>query len=151
MSPANEFEYKALWALKTLNLNWEKVAKGRVSQLHKLEEVWLRAYESSTLYKEKMKRRHDAKIIQREFRVGDFVLLYNSRLRLFPSKLKSKWSGPFNVTRVFTNGAIVIEEMKTKEQGKDITGPKGAKKLKKFKKGNPSDHQDQLASHKVAF
>ena len=56
-----------------------------------------------------MKKWHDAKILKREFRVGDWVLLYNSRLRLFPGKLKSKWSGPFKVTRVFTNGAIKVE------------------------------------------
>jgi len=37
------------------------------------------------------------------------VLLYNSRLRLFPGKLKSKWSGPFRVTRVFTYGATEVE------------------------------------------
>jgi len=73
----------------------------------------LTTYESSTLYKEKMKQWHDAKILQREFKVGDFVLLYNSRFKLFPGKLKSKWSGPFKVTRAFTNGAIEVE-------GKDI-------------------------------
>ncbi|WMV41391.1 hypothetical protein MTR67_034776 [Solanum verrucosum] len=44
---------------------------------------------------EKMKKWHNAKIRQRNFRVGDSVLLYNSRLRLLPDKLKSRWSSPF--------------------------------------------------------
>ncbi|XP_049388097.1 uncharacterized protein LOC125852401 [Solanum stenotomum] len=91
------------------NMNWEKAAKGRVNQFHELEEFRLRAYESSSLYKEKMKRCHDTKILQREFQVGDFVFLYNSRLRLFAGKLKSKCPGPYKVTRVFTNGAIEIK------------------------------------------
>ncbi|XP_049363279.1 uncharacterized protein LOC125828016 [Solanum verrucosum] len=76
-----ELEHKALWALKVMNLNWEDASKYQVDQLNALEEFWLRAYESSTLYKEKLKKWHDAKILHREFKVGDIVLIYNSRLR----------------------------------------------------------------------
>jgi len=97
-----------LWALKALNLDWTKASKERIEQLNKLDEFRFKAYESSALYKEKMKKWHDAKILRREFRVGDWVLLYNSRLLLFPGKLKSKWSRPFRVTRVFTNDAIEV-------------------------------------------
>ena len=44
--------------------------------------------------------------------VGDFVLLYNSRFRWFPSKLKSKWTGPYLITQLFSHGAV---ELKAKE------------------------------------
>ena len=44
--------------------------------------------------------------------VGDLVLLYNSRLRLFSGKLKSKWTGPYLVTKLFLHGAV---ELETKE------------------------------------
>ena len=44
--------------------------------------------------------------------VGDLVLLYNSRLRLFPGKLNSKWTGPYLVTQLFLYGAV---ELETKE------------------------------------
>ena len=57
--------------------------------LNELDEFRLKAYESSAVYKEKMKKYHDKKIEKREFMVGDLVLLFNSRLRLFPGKLKS--------------------------------------------------------------
>ena len=60
----------------------------------------LNAYESSKLYKERTKRYHDKKILHREFRPGQEVLLYNSRLKLFPKKLKSRWSGPITVKDV---------------------------------------------------
>ncbi|XP_015159205.1 uncharacterized protein [Solanum tuberosum] len=104
-----ELEHKALWALKSLNLDWTKTSKERVEQINELVEFRFKAYESSALYKENMKKWNDSKILKREFRVGDWVLLYNSRLRLFPRKLKSKWSRPFRVTRVFTNGTIEVE------------------------------------------
>ena len=41
------------------------------------------------------------------------VLLFNSRLRLFPEKLKSKWSGPFQIKEVKPYGAVVLEDPTT--------------------------------------
>jgi len=52
---------------------------------------------------------HDKHILDRNFKPGDLVLLYNSRLRLFPGKLKSRWSGPFRVGQIFLSGAVEIE------------------------------------------
>ena len=45
--------------------------------------------------------------------MGDVVLLFNSRLRLFPGKLKSRWSGPYEITKVFPSGAIEIKGRNT--------------------------------------
>ncbi|XP_049403537.1 uncharacterized protein LOC125867151 [Solanum stenotomum] len=105
-----DLEHKVLWELKALNLDWTKASRERLDQLNEIDEFKLRSYDSSAIYKEKIKKWHDTRIVQREFNVGDWVLLYNSRLRLFPGKLKTKWSGPFRVTRVFTNGAIEFED-----------------------------------------
>ena len=44
-----------------------------------------------------------------EFKKGDQVLLFNSRLKLFPSKLKSKWSGPYTVVESTTFGAMTLK------------------------------------------
>ncbi|XP_049369704.1 uncharacterized protein LOC125834616 [Solanum verrucosum] len=105
-----ELEHNALWALKALTLDWSKTSRERVEQLNELDEFRLRSYESSVIYNEKMKKWHDARILKRDLKVGDWVLLYNSQLRLFPGKLKSKWFRPFRVTQVFINGAIEVED-----------------------------------------
>ena len=42
------------------------------------------------------------------FEPGQQVMLFNSRLKLFPGKLKSKWSGPFIVVQVFPYGRVEI-------------------------------------------
>ncbi|XP_015163678.1 uncharacterized protein [Solanum tuberosum] len=104
-----ELEHKALWALQALNLDWSKTSRERVEQLNELDEFRLISYESSFIYKEKIKKWDDARILEQDFKVGDWVLLYNSLLRLFPGKLKSRGSGPLRVTRVFINGAIGVE------------------------------------------
>ena len=49
-------------------------------------------------------------IKEKNFYPGQLVLLFNSRLKLFPGKLKSRWEGPYRVTQVFTYGAIEIED-----------------------------------------
>ena len=73
------------------------VLQKRMLQLSELYEFFNEAYENARIYKEKMKAWHDKHIVRKEFEPGQQVLLFNSRLKLFPSKLKSKWSGPFTV------------------------------------------------------
>ncbi|GJT30266.1 hypothetical protein Tco_0910541 [Tanacetum coccineum] len=65
-------------------------------------------YENSLIYKEKTKKLHDSKIKNRIFNVGDQVLLFNSRLKIFSGKLKSRWSGPFTITEVYPYGTAKL-------------------------------------------
>ncbi|GJW82643.1 hypothetical protein Tco_0155788 [Tanacetum coccineum] len=83
--------------------------EGKV-QLNELNELRDEAYENSLIYKEKTKRIHDSKIKNRVFNVGDRVLLFNSRLKIFSGKLKTRWSGPFTVTQVFPYGTIELSQ-----------------------------------------
>ena len=56
-----------------------------------------------------MKNYHDQKIEKHNFMVGDLVLLFTSRLRLFPGKHKSKWDGPYLITQLFPYGVVGLE------------------------------------------
>ncbi|XP_070055045.1 uncharacterized protein [Nicotiana tomentosiformis] len=95
-----ELEHKAMWALKKLNIDWDVASNLRVAHLNELDEFWYYAYASSSLYKEKIEYLHDKYIWNKEFKVGDLVLLFNSGLRMFPGKLKSKWSRSFEIMGV---------------------------------------------------
>ena len=77
-------------------------------QLSELEEFCNEAYENAKIYKERTKAWHDGHIARKEFKSGQQVLLFNSRLKLFPGKLKSRWSGPFTVIQVFLYGGAKI-------------------------------------------
>ncbi|XP_070054985.1 uncharacterized protein [Nicotiana tomentosiformis] len=104
-----ELEHKAMWALKTLNLEWDVAANLRVAQLNELDKLWYHAYTSSSLYKEKMKYLHDKYIQNKEFKEGDLVLLFNSRLQISLGKLKSKWRGPFEVVKMTPFGVLDLK------------------------------------------
>ena len=89
-----ELEYEAMWAIKKLNYDFQASKHKRLLQMNELEELRNEAYDNARIYKDKTKKWHDHKILRREFKVGELILLYNSKLKLFPGKLKSIWSGP---------------------------------------------------------
>nr|GEZ10364.1 reverse transcriptase domain-containing protein [Tanacetum cinerariifolium] len=86
------------------------VGDHRKVQLNELNELRDQAYENSLIYKEKTKRIHDSKIKDRVFNVGDRVLLFNSRLKMFSGKLKTRWTGPFTITQVFPYGTVELSQ-----------------------------------------
>ncbi|CAM8987500.1 unnamed protein product [Rhodiola kirilowii] len=106
-----ELEHKAYWALKHCNPNLKAAGLDRKLNLCELEELRLEAYEGQTDYKARTKLYHDKFILQRSFKEGQQVLLFSSQLKLMPGKLKSRWTGPYTVTKVFNHGMLELESM----------------------------------------
>nr|GEZ06900.1 reverse transcriptase domain-containing protein [Tanacetum cinerariifolium] len=108
-----------LWAFRTAfktpigctpyKLVYRKACDHQKVQLNELNELRDQAYENSLIYKEKTKRIHDSKIKDRIFNAGDRVL-FNSRLNIFSGKLKTRWTGPFTVTQVFSYGTVELSQ-----------------------------------------
>nr|GEV25287.1 reverse transcriptase domain-containing protein [Tanacetum cinerariifolium] len=103
-----ELEYKAFWALKHANFDLKTAGDHWKLQLNELSELRDQAYENSIIYKERTKKLHEAKIKNQIFKVGDQVLLFNSRLNIFLGKLKSRWSGPFIISEVYPYGTAKL-------------------------------------------
>nr|GEV85422.1 hypothetical protein [Tanacetum cinerariifolium] len=105
-----ELEHKAYWALKHVIFDLKTAGDHRKVQINELNEHRDQAYEDSFIYKEKTKRLHDLKIKNRVFNISDRVLLFNSRLKIFFGKLKSRWSGPFTISQVYPYGTIELSQ-----------------------------------------
>ncbi|XP_010497029.1 PREDICTED: uncharacterized protein LOC104774060 [Camelina sativa] len=97
-----------MWTTKLLNLDIKTAQEKRVMDLHELDEIRLEAYDNSIIYKERTKFFHDKKIRHKYLKAGDKVLLFNSKLWLFPGKHKSRWSGPFEIKKVLPYGAVTL-------------------------------------------
>ncbi|RVW81296.1 Retrovirus-related Pol polyprotein from transposon 17.6 [Vitis vinifera] len=103
-----EVEYKAWWAIKKLNMDLIKAGEKRFLDLNEMEELRNNAYINSKVAKQRMKKWHDQLISNKEFQEGQRVLMYDTRLHIFPGKLKSRWIGPFIIHRVYSNGVVEL-------------------------------------------
>ena len=96
-----ELEHKAYWAIKELNYDFKLAGEQSLFDISSLDEWRTQAYENAKLFKEKVKRWHDKRIQKREFKFGEYFLLYNSHFRFFAGKLLSKWEGPYFIKEVY--------------------------------------------------
>ncbi|RVW87328.1 Transposon Tf2-2 polyprotein [Vitis vinifera] len=103
-----EVEYKAWWAIKKLNMDLIRALAKRCLDLNEMEELRNDAYINSKVAKQRMKKWHDQLISNKEFQKGQRVLLYDTRLHIFPGKLKSRWIGPFIIHQVYVNGVVEL-------------------------------------------
>ncbi|GJX02725.1 reverse transcriptase domain-containing protein [Tanacetum coccineum] len=134
-----EIEHKAHWALKQCNMDLTLASEGRLMQLNNLAELRDGAYENTRIYKERTKKLHDSRLRgDKDFKVGDKVLLYNSHLKMYPGKLKSKWSGPNIVKTVYPDGATEI----TDKDG--VSFKVNGQRLKKYYRGNIDKEDDEV-------
>ncbi|XP_051139082.1 uncharacterized protein LOC127256899 [Andrographis paniculata] len=106
-----ELEHRAYWAIKYLNFDFLPTPEKRAERLLDLTEFLYLAYESAKLYKEKMKFYHNRKLKKKDFSEGSNVLLYDTRLHLFPRKLRSQWTGLYIVGQVLPSGDIRISNV----------------------------------------
>ena len=103
-----ELEHKAYWAIKELNMSLDEAGKKRTLQLFEMEKHRNSTYENAKLYKENTKKWHDKKILPKDVTEGQKILLFNSRLKFFPRKLNSRWTGPYTIAKVYTYGVVEL-------------------------------------------
>ena len=142
-----EFENGAYWAIKKLNLSLDQAGKERLLQLQELQELQNESYQNTEIYKAKNKVFHEKHINRKTFHVHDKVWLYNSHLKLFPGKLRSRWDGTYEILEVFDNGLLLILYHKTKNSFK-VNGHR----LKPYigEEGPPPPHSEELQSLKIS-
>ena len=75
-----ELEFKSHWAIKRWNMDLQLAGIKRQIQLAELDEWREKVYHSSKLYKECTKRWHNKRIKIKQFKAGDKVHLFNSRI-----------------------------------------------------------------------
>ena len=109
MSSPFRFGVQSYVGLKKLNCDFQAAKERILLQMNELEELRNEAYDNARIYKGIAKKWHNHKILRRELKAGQQVLLYNFRLKLFPGKLKSRWSGPYTMVTSTSFGAVTLK------------------------------------------
>ena len=138
-----ELEHRAYWAIKKLNLFLDQAGKERLLQIQELQELRNESYQNAEIYK----AFHDKHINRKNFHVHDKVWLYNSCLKLFLGKLRSRWDGPYEILEVYDNGSVLILDPKTNNSFK-VNGHR----LKPYigEEGPPPPHSEELQSLEIS-
>jgi hypothetical protein len=132
-----ELEHKAFWAIKKWNMDLKVAGTKRKIQIAEHEEWREKANHSAKLYKERTIRWHDKRIKIEQFKPGDKVLLFNSRIHLFGhGKLHSKWEGPYLVLHTTDHGTVTLQC----DDGDTFKA--NAQCLKLFLEPNPQDFEE---------
>lgn len=105
-----ELEHKAMWALKSLNLNWTRVAHARIKDLNEIDEFLLWSYESVFIYKTRMKHFHDRKIFKKDFALGNWIFTIQLKFPLVSQKAEIQVVRTIQSVPFYSNGAIGLEE-----------------------------------------
>ena len=95
-------------AIKKLNMDLGRAGLKSFLYLNELEELRNDAYLNSKISKERYKKWHDQMVAPKIFQKGDKVLLYDSKLHIFPGILKSRWIAPFTIHQVYPNGVVEL-------------------------------------------
>ena len=67
------------------------------------------------------------------------MLLFNSKMRLFPSKLNSRWLEPFEVVKSYPHGAVEIKSVAINKIFKV-----NSHRLKHFYEGDPACLMEEI-------
>nr|GFA91880.1 reverse transcriptase domain-containing protein [Tanacetum cinerariifolium] len=87
---------------------WPSIYKDAFELVKRCDSCQRQGLRELSHYKERTKKLHDDKIKNRIFNVGDQVLLFNSRLKIFSGKLKSRWSDLFTISEIYPYGTAKL-------------------------------------------
>ena len=79
-----------------------------MGKLNELDEIMQDAIQNTSLVQQQRSRWHDKYIKERKFQPGDWALLLDSKLKNFQGKLQTHQLGPYEIEKVFDNGATKI-------------------------------------------
>lgn len=111
-------EHKAYSTIKQLNSSFDQACKTCLVQLHEFQELRNESYESARIDKVKQKSFHDRYISQKNVYIHQKVWSYNSKLKIFLGKLRSRWDDPYTILNLYDYGVVLIVEPKQGEPSK---------------------------------
>ena len=115
----------------------------RSEELEQLDEMRLRAVAGMYALKRRQSKFHDSKIINKEFQIGDLVLVYT--LKQHASKLKKRGHGPYVIHDLSLSGVARLATLDGEQMPSWISGCR----LKKYHEPLTADMLARLHASKA--
>ena len=103
-----EFQIHTYKMVADLGIDLNEEKKERIMQLNQLDEMRQQAEETIILMQKQRKQWHDARIKKKQFKEGDWALLFDSKFRDHKAKFTTHWMGPYEIVQVYENGSIKL-------------------------------------------
>jgi len=103
-----EFQIHTYKMAADLGIDLNEAQQGRIRQLNQLYEMRQQAEETTILMQKQMKQWHDAHIKRKQFKEGDWALIFDSKFRDHKAKFTTHWMGPYEIIQVYENGSIKL-------------------------------------------
>lgn len=103
-----EFQIHTYKIAADLGIDLNEAQKERIMQLNQLDEMRQQAEERAILMQQQRKQWHDAHIKKKQFKEGDWALLFDFKFRDHKAKFTTHWMGPYKIVQVYENGSIKL-------------------------------------------
>ena len=117
-----EFQISTYRLEAELGMHLNEAQQQRMKQLNELDEVRQDALQQTTVVQQQRIKWHDKFIKNKEFQVGDWDLLFDSKFKDFKGKFTTHWLGPYEIQEVFDNGSVQIKTIDEEEASFLVNG-----------------------------
>jgi hypothetical protein len=104
-----EFQIKTFRTTTQLGMNLSDAQQQRILQLNELDEIRQDVHSTKPFVQQQRKRWHDKFIRKKQFKLGDWALLFYSKFKNFKGNISTHWLGPYEIEMVFENGSVQIK------------------------------------------
>jgi len=104
-----EFQVRTFKMAVQLGMDLSEAQKHRMEQLNEPYEIKQEEILRTDLVQYQRAKWHDKYIKEKKFQEGDWALLFDSKFKYFKGKFQTHWLGPYEIDKVFSNGAVRIK------------------------------------------
>lgn len=94
-----------------MQIDLDQAQQERIQQLNQLDEMRQQVEETTILMQKQRKQWHDAHIKKKQFKEGDWALLFDSKFRDHKAKFTTHWMGPYQIIQAYDNGSVKLKSI----------------------------------------
>jgi len=117
-----EFQIHTFRLAADLQIDLNQAQQERIQHLNQLDEMRQQAEETTILMQKQRKQWHDSNIKKKQFKEGDWALLFDSKFRDHKAKFTTHWMGPYQIIQAYDNGVVKLKTIDGESHSFTVNG-----------------------------